>query len=1684
MKKWLKLSLGFLFLLPVHLFAQIVINEIDSDTPGTDTMEFIELYDGGTGSTSLNGLVVVLFNGSDDASYKAFDLDGQSTDANGYFVIGDTAVIAADYKLTPFTIQNGADAIALYNGDATDFPNDTPVTTANLIDAIVYDTNEPDTTGLLVLLNSGQAQVNENENSNSANQSLQRIPNGSGGTRNTGSYTALPPTPGAINIAPPPMADIVLTKTAFSNPVFPTDDIIFNFNITNSGPDSATNVVLVDTLSDKVDFVSINPNNGNSTLLNGILTIELGTILANVSIDIALTVSPNDTGVIINRAVVRTKSDDPDTTNNIAKETVTVLDSDLISVIINEIDSDNPGTDTLEFVELFDGGSGNTSLNDLTLVLFNGTDDQSYKAFDLDGFSTNADGYFVLGSAGVPGVDSIIPQSSLQNGADAIVLYFGNAIDFPNDTPIKSAGIIDAVVYGTNDADDPELLVLLNAGQPQVDENGGGSSANHSLQRIPNGSGGKRNTSTYIAIPPTPGKINLAPFQASADTNIIINEIDTELPGADNLEFIELFDGGRGNISLAGLVLVLFNGADDQSYKAFDLDGFATDAFGYFVIGSAGVANVTSVISNASLQNGPDAIALFVGNATDFPNDTPITTSKLIDAIVYGDAIAPDAGLLQLLNPGQPQVDEASAGNKDLHSLQRIPNGAGGKRNTSGYIAISPTPGAENVAPSPVPDKADIWVKISDSPDPVKVDETLEYLVTMTNNGPAKSDNVELKNTLPQNTIFISAVSEQGNCTEINGLVNCNIGDMASGELMIVRIKVRPKLAGIVTNTARVSSYTVDPNTSNNSASESTTVEAGVVPDIVVTPTTLEFGDIIFSDSLTKPISIKNVGADLLEVSAIKLIGLNANEFQVLNFGSPFLLQPNDSNLINIKFLPLSAGEKNAQLQIISNDPDEATTLVQVNGKGVASSDTIPGFTGIIINEIHYNPATSQGPDNQFEFIELFNTADVNIPLAGLSFTEGISHNFETSDTLFAAGFLILTSDSASYPGSIGWNSGSLINSGELLKLTDASGSTVDSVFYGSSAPWPTAPNGDGSSLELIHPSLDNALAGNWQASFVDGGTPGLPNSKSDITAPKILLSTTALNFEEIPIDATSEKTLTISNIGTADLQVTGATIIGTDFSDWQITTAGVPFTIAPAASKNVSLTFQPKSIGEKNAQLILQSNDPDAPEVAVTLTGSGSDTSSFSFEGIIVINEVHYNPSTNQGSDANFEFLELANTIDSAIDLGGISFSTGISHTFQNSAILPANGFLIVAKNAETYPGSIEWDSGNLVNGGEAIELVDKNGSVIDFVAYDSDNPWPTAANGRGSSLELKASLLDNSDPENWQASAAIGGSPGQANSTNSAEPALTVYPATFDFGVKNSEQTDSLKIILINPGAAEIEIKSVRLTQAGQMHLKNLALPFKLPSGGADSLTVQVSPTGIGVSNSTLNIDNLVEIPLKLYINSPPVSPLLLFPRNGEITTVLAWFNATDPDAADSLSYSVEVSEQSDFATLHCAQNVNRDTSVTIYDLAPVGSFSPGTLYYWRVKAADGYGLTSEFSTTGRFKIAAIPTSVTDGFNQTPGDFALFQNYPNPFNPETVIQYNLPEAATVILTVFDIQGREVRKLVANEFKPVGSFSMSWNGRNNAGNLLSSGVYFYRVQFNVQGGHSYSFTRKMVFLK
>ncbi len=173
--------------------AQLFINELDCDTPSTDDKEFIELKSA-TPNFALDGYVLVLYNGTGaqiNLSYYVIDLDGFTTDINGIFVIGNQTVSPVPDKFLPESIfQNGPDGVALYLGSSSDFPNNSPATATNLIDAMVYGTNDPNASSLMTTFGI-TTQLNESLNGLNTTQSIQR--------KADGTFEVKTPTPDANN---------------------------------------------------------------------------------------------------------------------------------------------------------------------------------------------------------------------------------------------------------------------------------------------------------------------------------------------------------------------------------------------------------------------------------------------------------------------------------------------------------------------------------------------------------------------------------------------------------------------------------------------------------------------------------------------------------------------------------------------------------------------------------------------------------------------------------------------------------------------------------------------------------------------------------------------------------------------------------------------------------------------------------------------------------------------------------------------------------------------------------------------------------------------------------------------------------------------------------------------------------------------------------------------------------------------------------------------------------------------------------------------------------------------------------------------------------------------------------------------------------------------------------------------
>jgi len=185
----------------------------------------------------------------------------------------------------------------------------------------------------------------------------------------------------------------------------------------------------------------------------------------------------------------------------------------------------------------------------------------------------------------------------------------------------------------------------------------------------------------------------------------------------------------------------------------------------------------------------------------------------------------------------------------------------------------------------------------------------------------------------------------------------------------------------------------------------------------------------------------------------------------------------------------------NQENDTIYLSPSTDTTIVAYFEAGIPTNDVL------VINEIYYNSSPAFDPG---DWVEFYNPQNYDLNISNWYFKDEVdthSFIFPQNTVIGPLGYLVLCDNTSNfanlfpsvqhYTGNMGFG---LSGSGELLRLYNSSGMLVDTVHYDDVSPWPTQPDGNGSTLELIKPELDNALAQSWMASPAHG-SPGTMNS-------------------------------------------------------------------------------------------------------------------------------------------------------------------------------------------------------------------------------------------------------------------------------------------------------------------------------------------------------------------------------------------------------------------------------------------------------------------------------------------------------------------------------------------------------------------------------------------------------------
>lgn len=371
------------------------------------------------------------------------------------------------------------------------------------------------------------------------------------------------------------------------------------------------------------------------------------------------------------------------------------------NVIINEVDART---------SVSISGASHVVISEFRTRGPNGGNDEFVEIYNPTNSSVNISGWQLWGSNGTGGTSNratipLTPTTSLPPGCHFL---------FTNSSSSGYSGtVMGNQNYGTGVGDDGGIAILDATGSIIIDQVGMSSGSaykegttlattpsniNQSYERKPGGAQGNGQDTGN----------NSADFSLNASSsnpqNLTTGCVSLQGDGA---EFIELYDGGAGNTSLDGLIVVLYN--QTQSYSsALDLTGKTTTAGGYFVIGSNsllatlpgtfGVANKLAFsVATDNIQDETGAVALYHALASAYPNGTSISATNVQDALVYeATGGSASAAQLSLINSGQPQVSENAFSTSAADSMQRCVNGSGGARNTANFVASTPTTGGSN----------------------------------------------------------------------------------------------------------------------------------------------------------------------------------------------------------------------------------------------------------------------------------------------------------------------------------------------------------------------------------------------------------------------------------------------------------------------------------------------------------------------------------------------------------------------------------------------------------------------------------------------------------------------------------------------------------------------------------------------------------------------------------------------------------------------------------------------------------------------------------------------------------------------------------------------------------------------------------------------------------------------------
>ena len=474
--------------------------------------------------------------------------------------------------------------------------------------------------------------------------------------------------------------------------------------------------------------------------------------------------------------------------------------------------------------------------------------------------------------------------------------------------------------------------------------------------------------------------------------------------------------------------------------------------------------------------------------------------------------------------------------------------------------------------------------------------------------------------------------------------------------------------------------------------------------------------------------------------------------------------------------------------------------------------------TGVAICEILYHPG-QRFDGRELEFIELYNSQPWAEDLSGWRLSGEVDYRFPEGTMIDGLGRLVVARVPGDVQGEYGidgvlgpWE-GKLSNGGGRIRLRKPSDAIVLEVNYDDASPWPAAADGAGHSLILARASYGENDVRAWEASHAIGGSPGvtdpLPNEGLDH-----LFVSRVLSNSEFP----AEDFVELRNASKTGLDVSGCFL--SDDRD-SLTLFTIPNgTVIPAGGTirfgESELGFAFGSDGDAvyltsaNGERVLDAIILPSAATGVPFRRLRSDgLLERESEPMVVINELMFHPPTRDDED---EWIELYNRDVVARDLSGWVFTDGINFAFPQGSVIPAGGYLVVAKNRArvlaNHPGLdgaivLGNFTGSLSNAGERVALSRPDDGILvveDELTYRDKDRGHRFSDGRGATLERRDPGSATAGAANW------------ADSDDSMKSEWTTVEFTGTLAHGNSSASPSqLQMFLLGPGEALVDAVEV---------------------------------------------------------------------------------------------------------------------------------------------------------------------------------------------------------------------------------------------------------------------------------